>query len=237
MRKSLAPLKRQSVAARLLQPQEAADEPGVTLNHGDIIAFGQSLFFFVDPSKSPAEVLILSNQVSYAAARKEMARKRWDIPRKLIRIIGAMGRKDRTSASLGSSGMDNSDLDSEVEEMLAAKDRELEETNELLTASNKENEELKRLLDDAKRELAAKESELITALEEVRVARVDPHVGKDSGEQSKSMLSVISDAGGKGSMPPSPRGDLAKDLSAEVSSTFEEVLQAMDRLDQHFAKH
>ena len=46
---------------------------GFDLNHGDRIAFGQSIFVFVQPSVGSVQDLLNSGQVSYDMARKEVA--------------------------------------------------------------------------------------------------------------------------------------------------------------------
>ncbi|CAK0790263.1 unnamed protein product, partial [Prorocentrum cordatum] len=50
-----------------------AGAEGVALAHGDRLAFGQSLFFFVDPRQGKATQLLDSGKVSYEMARKELA--------------------------------------------------------------------------------------------------------------------------------------------------------------------
>mmetsp|Transcript_20277 Transcript_20277/g.63543 ORF Transcript_20277/g.63543 Transcript_20277/m.63543 type:complete len:869 (+) Transcript_20277:56-2662(+) len=57
--------------------EEDPDKDGVVLEHGDRVAFSQCLFVFVDPSKGMAEMLIMSGQVTYFAARKELAKNQW----------------------------------------------------------------------------------------------------------------------------------------------------------------
>jgi len=55
----------------------AEEEDGIVLNHGDRVAFSQCLFVFVDPALGVSEMLIMSGQVSYFAARKELAKNQW----------------------------------------------------------------------------------------------------------------------------------------------------------------
>jgi len=49
-----------------------ASEGGVILDHADRITFGSALFMFVEPAKGIPEMMIMSGQVTYAKARKEL---------------------------------------------------------------------------------------------------------------------------------------------------------------------
>merc|ERR1712129_391793 len=48
------------------------DEKGVLLEHGDRLAFDRSIFFFAEPWQCPPEVLILSEEVTYQQAWREL---------------------------------------------------------------------------------------------------------------------------------------------------------------------
>merc|ERR1712129_180552 len=57
------------------------DEKGVLLEHGDRLAFDRSIFFFAEPWRCPPEVLILSEEVSYQQAWRELwQNKRFPLP-------------------------------------------------------------------------------------------------------------------------------------------------------------
>jgi len=226
---------RKSLAVHKHVLQRCLSSAVVTLHHGDVIAFGHSLFFFVDPTISPAEVLILSNQVSWSAARKELARHRWDIPRKQIKRIAAMKDQPPVLTSSVSGLLVNDIIDSplgsdweEMEEQLAVKVAELQERDTLLAESNGEKDqlkrllaecngekdELKRLLEEARCELAAKETEL----QEARMGQVGTALGSRGAAQQ-------------------PVGDcFPRDLGSEVAATFDEVFRSIEQVEQHFAK-
>lgn len=63
--------------SRLRQTQhDSVDEGsgGIMLEHADRVAFGCAIFMFVEPAKGIPEMMIMSGQVTYAKARKELPR-------------------------------------------------------------------------------------------------------------------------------------------------------------------
>jgi len=77
---------------------------GVSLVHGDRVAFGQCLYLFVDPLICTGEVLLSSGQSSYADARKELAKNQW----KAAGLKFMKGMKEATA--FGTSNLEKSVL-------------------------------------------------------------------------------------------------------------------------------
>eukprot|EP00419_Tripos_fusus_P054852 CAMPEP_0172805932 /NCGR_PEP_ID=MMETSP1075-20121228/6022_1 /TAXON_ID=2916 /ORGANISM="Ceratium fusus, Strain PA161109" /LENGTH=769 /DNA_ID=CAMNT_0013644645 /DNA_START=75 /DNA_END=2384 /DNA_ORIENTATION=- len=189
----------------------------VTLNHGDTLAFDHSLFLFVDPAICPAEVLILSSQVSFTSARKELAKNRWDIPKKQIQRIISMKEQPDLPASISGLATEvmqrNSTIGSEIEEMeelLDAKDVELQEKDILLAEANGEKDELKRMLEEARRELAVKEAQL-------------------QGRTTPGEASIVSLSSGVTTQKS------LEEWRTEVDDTFDEMFKEIGKMEHDFA--
>jgi len=63
----------QAIANTFVNGKNPPVKEGVTLVHGDRVAFGSCLFVFVEPEKGSAADLLSSGKVSYALARKELS--------------------------------------------------------------------------------------------------------------------------------------------------------------------
>mmetsp|Transcript_33352 Transcript_33352/g.74298 ORF Transcript_33352/g.74298 Transcript_33352/m.74298 type:complete len:1101 (+) Transcript_33352:77-3379(+) len=63
----------QAISTTFINGKNPPLKEGVALMHGDRVAFGSSLFVFVDPKQGSAAELLGSAKVSYASARKELS--------------------------------------------------------------------------------------------------------------------------------------------------------------------
>jgi len=191
-----------------VQSQVLGDSPGVVLKHGDTIAFGHCLFFFVDPFVGSAEMLILSNQVSYDASCRDLSKQRWGMTRKKMMAIsaikGCVAQPSLKDGVAPPSSMDGVDTTSETdaEDLLRAKDEELRLKDE-------EIQRLKHELTIARRTLATQCSE-----------KVPPLTPFNSG---------VAVAGGE--------GKTEVDLCGEVASVFGRLIQRMEKAEQELFVH
>jgi len=128
------------------QSRMPGDSLSVVLKHGDTIAFGHCLFFFVDPTEGSAEMLLLSNQVSYDASCRELTKQRWDMSRKKLMAMNAM-----KAVNSFAHGVDPP-CENDVGDLLLAKDRDLR-------LKDKQIQKLKDQLAHARRELVKLSSE------------------------------------------------------------------------------
>merc|ERR1712032_973933 len=169
---------RESDDAGKLKLQVRGDSPGVILKHGDTIAFGHCLFFFVDPSVSSAEMLLLSHQVSYDAACRELSKQRWEMPRKLVKVMNALkgGVKSPSLAALVDDPSDN-----DVEDLLLIQDEDLQ-------TKDKEIQKLQQELTCARRSLVALELKNVPPLVPVNI---DVAGAGGSGEVEVDLSGVV----------------------------------------------
>lgn len=169
---------RESDDAGKLKLQVRGDSPGVILKHGNTIAFGHCLFFFVDPSVSSAEMLLLSHQVSYDAACRELSKQRWEMPRKLVKVMNALkgGVKSPSLAALVDDPSDN-----DVEDLLLIQDEDLQ-------TKDKEIQKLQQELTCARRSLVALELKNVPPLVPVNI---DVAGAGGSGEVEVDLSGVV----------------------------------------------
>jgi len=117
---------------------------GVTLIHGDRVAFGQSIFVFINPAEGTAAELLASGKVSYATARKE-----------LNENVGGMPSEEELNASR----LMAEDLERRAREAEEAKSRAQAEAEEMLRQREEEfQKQMEQRQQDWERELQEREA-------------------------------------------------------------------------------
>jgi len=214
-------------AASVVPKPEDARE-GILLEHGDRVVFGQSLFVFVDPFQGMAEVLIMSGEVSYAKARKELSKNSWKSAglkfMKGMKLSGTsnnlitkmckrMSLSDADAKGDGDGELGNEDKsddsNSDDEEELDREEleEELEQTREYVQDCMKQLESRDRGIEELKRQLAAKDMQLAAA-------RAD---GGLAVRKSNEIL-------GK-----------SKEVRGEIMHTFESAIDAIEEVESQIA--
>eukprot|EP00927_Polykrikos_kofoidii_P017676 TRINITY_DN18073_c0_g1_i1.p1 TRINITY_DN18073_c0_g1~~TRINITY_DN18073_c0_g1_i1.p1 ORF type:complete len:884 (-),score=203.21 TRINITY_DN18073_c0_g1_i1:90-2741(-) len=117
----------QCLADRL--EEEARQEDGVLLQHGDRLVFGvSSMFVFIDPARGSLELLLLKGEVNFWTASYELEQARWRKQPTSATVVG--GKPTRNSfhsdcVSDGDLGAESNTLVAELRAQLEAKDSEL----------------------------------------------------------------------------------------------------------------
>mmetsp|Transcript_104246 Transcript_104246/g.290386 ORF Transcript_104246/g.290386 Transcript_104246/m.290386 type:complete len:846 (-) Transcript_104246:100-2637(-) len=241
----------------------AAEDPadGIVLTHSDRVAFCQCLFVFIDPAKGMAEVLITSGQVSYFLARKELNKNQWKSAglkfMKGMQMTKAFGAKElvptllrrmstAVESSLGASvasGQRPSTMDDQGSTDTLRKGGATENAAEQLRARDRMLEAKDREIAELRRQLAHTESQLAEARAAARreAGSVEPAPlksprGPATGRSEGLQLGMDSvDAKGGLVNLGSFAGKTAGDMRAEIVSTFESAISAIEEVEALFA--
>lgn len=227
------------------QPETNSTMDGIPLAHGDRVAFGQScLFLFVDPLIGMAEMLIMSGQVSYASARKELAKNQWkSAGLKFMRSIevSKLWGHEELSAKIARRISHHSIMApafaTQVQEAGESEsEMDADEVQSTLSTSNQLARKLKRELQTKNRELEDKNRE-IARLRHLLMRSENALAAMQPARTQDALEPATPDGGDRGTNAwpwASAAASKKPDLRAEIMATFDKAIEAVEQVEIDF---
>mmetsp|Transcript_35895 Transcript_35895/g.85849 ORF Transcript_35895/g.85849 Transcript_35895/m.85849 type:complete len:722 (-) Transcript_35895:80-2245(-) len=222
---------------------EDPDRDGVALAHGDRLAFSHCLFLYVDPLIGMAEMLIMSGEVSYFAARKELAKNQWKSAglkfMKGMKMQKAFGAKELSNKLLNRMSDDlEAKAGEEGSEATRDEEEDGEDSVERLLAEGFDEDTAVEVLRDHELKLEAKDRELADLRRQL--AEKDAQLAEARAALAAGIPLNLdgAEAPGSGALlgrpPPLVSGRRPADVRAEIAATFESAISAIEQVEAIF---